>query len=174
MEPQELVVQIFERIWSVTDSALDGLTYDELTVRPAPDSNSMGWIAWHLTRVEDRWFHSIAGGADEVWRRGWAVRLGMGDLLDTTGGGMPKEQVDAFNTPTLEQLQGYQAAVRQETKAYLSSLSSEDFDREIETWFGRTMSIGQVFAHVSCELNQHVGQLSYLKGYLRSNLGEAI
>ncbi|MCH7553577.1 MAG: DinB family protein [Chloroflexi bacterium] len=125
MEPQELVVQIFERIWSVTDSALDGLTNDELTVRPAPDSNSMGWIAWHLTRVEDRWFHSIAGGADEVWRRGWAVRLGMGDLLDTTGGGMPKEQVDAFNTPTLEQLQGYQAAVRQETKAYLSSLSSE-------------------------------------------------
>ena len=168
MEAQEFVAQIFERIWSVTDSTLDGLTNDELTVRPAPDSNSIGW---HLTRVEDRWLHSIAGSADEVWRRGWAERLGLEELLDTTGGGMPKEQVDAFNTPTLEQLQGYQAAVRQETRAYLGSLPSEDFDREIETWFGRTMSIGEVFVHVSCELNQHVGQLSYLKGYLRSSPG---
>lgn len=34
--------------------SLRDLTPEELAWRPAPDANSIGFIVWHIARVEDR------------------------------------------------------------------------------------------------------------------------
>ena len=34
-------------------NALDGLTSEELAWRPSPEANSIAFIMWHVTRVED-------------------------------------------------------------------------------------------------------------------------
>ena len=35
--------------------AVDDLTSQELTWRAGPEANPIGWILWHMLRVEDMW-----------------------------------------------------------------------------------------------------------------------
>ena len=54
MEWQQLIMDIFVRISQELEEVLEGLTVDELNQQPRPDCNSIGWLAWHLTRGQDR------------------------------------------------------------------------------------------------------------------------
>jgi len=59
-------------------SALKGLTALELSWQPGPNANSVGFIFWHVTRVEDRLVVHFAQGKPEVWLRdGWHQRWGI-------------------------------------------------------------------------------------------------
>ena len=53
MEWQELIMDGYGRVLEVLEVALNGLTQGDLDQQPHPDCNSMGWLAWHLTRVQD-------------------------------------------------------------------------------------------------------------------------
>jgi len=54
MEWQQLIADVFVRISQGLERVLDGLTVDDLNQRPSADCNSIGWLAWHLTRSQDR------------------------------------------------------------------------------------------------------------------------
>jgi len=58
---QQLIMDIFTRISEELERVLDGLTVDDLNQQPRPDCNSIGWLAWHLTRSQDRNMSEIAG-----------------------------------------------------------------------------------------------------------------
>ena len=45
---------------------LDGLGPEELAWQPAPDANSIGWILWHMVRVEDMWIQVLRPVPDGV------------------------------------------------------------------------------------------------------------
>jgi hypothetical protein len=47
MKWQQLVNDQFERIERELGLVLEGLTVDDLNRQPAPDCNSIGWLAWH-------------------------------------------------------------------------------------------------------------------------------
>ncbi len=165
MELKDMALATFERIWSTMDRALEGLTDQDIAKRPNGHSNSIGWIAWHMARVEDRWINTANGTKAQLWLQGWAKKLGMPEDPGYAGGGMTPEQVDQFKTPAVQQIKGYTAATRQNTRQFIQGLAPSQFDQEFETFFGRKMTIGQMFSHLFCELNQHAGQVAYLKGY---------
>ena len=48
-----LLVDAFGRVSEAIPGLLDGLRPDELLSRPDPDANSIGWLVWHLARVQD-------------------------------------------------------------------------------------------------------------------------
>ena len=54
MEFQLLITDYFIRISDELERVLDGLTIEDLNKHPAPGVNSIGWLAWHLTRSHDR------------------------------------------------------------------------------------------------------------------------
>ena len=57
--------------------ATDGLNDEQLYHQPTPDANSIGWLAWHLSRWMDR-YGAIVSGDPHVWESGgWAERFGM-------------------------------------------------------------------------------------------------
>ncbi len=77
----------FDRIGAVLTRALEGLTFEQLKRQPAgPESNPIGWLAFHLIRVHDINFSHLLK-KDTVWSaekwyekfgvpaefRGWAV-----------------------------------------------------------------------------------------------------
>ncbi len=171
MELKEMVATTFDRMWDTLDRSLEGVSDEEFARRPNPHSNSIGWIAWHMGRVVDRWLHGPAGPGPELWEQGWAEKLGLPADPGYSGGGMTPEQVDQFETPKVEQVKAYIGAVREDARRYLDALPPADFDREFESWFGRKMTIGQMFCHLFCELNQHAGQVAYLKGYCQGYQG---
>ena len=173
MELRDVVAAMFERIWSVVDASLEGLTQDELERRPTAEANSMGWLAWHTARVEDRSIHQLTDPSQERWRQGWAERMGMPHLLDVSGGAMSLEDIAAFKTPALGRLTAYAQDVRADTSGYVATIPNDGLDREIESWFGRRVPLGEVLAHVTCELNQHAGQMAYVRGLYRGYQGAA-
>src|SRR5262245_4223006 len=61
MTPAQLLTDAFERIRDGGRSVVHGLSLDELTRRPDPGANSIAWLVWHLTRIQDDHVADVAG-----------------------------------------------------------------------------------------------------------------
>lgn len=70
----ELLLEAFGRIHGVVRGVLEGLSPEELASRPADGANSIGWLVWHLTRIQDDHV-ADAAGCPQVWDREWAERM---------------------------------------------------------------------------------------------------
>ncbi len=58
--------------------ALGDLTPEEMMWRAGPEANSIGWILWHMTRVEDMWFQFFIQRQPEIWEsEGWNDTFGL-------------------------------------------------------------------------------------------------
>jgi uncharacterized damage-inducible protein DinB len=53
MESNELLIEAYSHITRIVHEAVDGLSQDQLAYRPEEGSNSIAWLVWHLTRVQD-------------------------------------------------------------------------------------------------------------------------
>jgi hypothetical protein len=174
MDIKELITGTFEDYWARFDNALEGLTSAELAWQPQADCNPISFIAWHMARVEDRFVHHFARGAEDVWvRNDWWTQFGLG--VADHGVRFTLEQVAAFPALSPEMLLGYIKDVRSETQAFLQELQLQDLDvvsgrfpfppnipAGADTW-----RMGHMFRQLFGELNQHLGQVSYLRGMLR-------
>jgi uncharacterized damage-inducible protein DinB len=176
MDLKTFVEQTLEECKRRLYRTLQGLTAAEMVWRPGPEANSIGFIVWHVARVEDRWLQRFAQDDTEVWRRdGWYQRCGLPE--GDTGVGYNAEQVANFPMPAVEELQGYFDAVRRETLAYLQRIDAGELDvhpKRIpfpEVSGGRGLpddfTIGRMFRQLIGEENQHLGQVAYLRGLQR-------
>ena len=87
----------FDRIDSVMKRALAGLSAEQLRTQPAgPDSNPIGWMAWHLSRVHDTNFSNLLGQGQAWVTEGWHERFGLPAALGS-GGGDSLDDVRAFD-----------------------------------------------------------------------------
>ena len=142
--------------------ALDGLGPDELGWQPAPDANSIGWILWHMVRVEDMWIQFFAQFQTELWEtEGWHEKFGL--PTRDNGFGHTADQVNNFPSLDLGEFLRYRAAVRQATLAYLDTLTPEDMER-VPRERRPEMSLGAMFRQIIGEMYQHVGHIAYLRG----------
>ncbi len=90
MEIADIFEDAFARIEQGVEAALDGLTGPDLTYRADPEANTIAWLAWHLTRVEDDHVSDVAG-TEQAWTaEGWYDRFGL--PFDKRG---PRVQPDA-------------------------------------------------------------------------------
>jgi Protein of unknown function (DUF664) len=53
MTSAELLVDAVGRIRGAVHRAVDGLTPEQLAFRLDPEANSIAWLVWHLTRIQD-------------------------------------------------------------------------------------------------------------------------
>ena len=165
MTPAELLTDSLERVRESVAAVLDGLTPDELTHRPIPDANPIGWLVWHLTRIQDDHVAEVAG-TEQVWTAdGFADRF---DLpYDTTdhGYGHSPEQVGAFRADAGLLGEYYDAAHRR-TLEYVAGLSPEDLDRVVDERWDPPVTLGVRLVSVVNDDTQHVGQAAYVRGLL--------
>ena len=162
---QQLIIDIYERISQVLESALEGLTQDDLNQQPNPDSNSMGWLVWHLTRVQDRAIADLAG-EEQLWVKDtWHSRFIRPADPQDVGVGHSQEDLAAFRSPDVQTLLAYHHAVLERAKQYLSSLSQTDLDREID--HPRYPRVGLRLPPIISDNLQHAGQVAYVRGLLK-------
>ena len=77
MNEAELLTDAFDRIRQSVHNAVDGLTDDQLAHRVDGRANSIAWLVWHLTRIQDDHVAGVAGH-DQVWLAdGWYDRFGL-------------------------------------------------------------------------------------------------
>src|SRR5919112_1499714 len=135
MQPGDLLTDGFGRISESLRAAVDGLSPDQLATRIAPDSNPIGWLAWHLLRVQDDHVADVAG-REQVWlEEGWVERFGLDLDPRATGYGMSDAEVDRVRVPSADVLLGYADAVHARTLEFLSGIDVDDLDRVVdERW----------------------------------------
>ena len=155
----------FDDIATAVEAAVDGLDPDQLARRPAPGANSIAWLVWHLTRVQDDHVAEVAG-REQVWTSGWSDRFGLPLAPEEAGYGMSDEQVSAVRGLSAEQLLGYHRAVHEATDAYLAGLSDDDLDRVVDDSWDPPVTLGVRLTSVVGDDFQHAGQAAYVRGLI--------
>lgn len=168
MKWQQLLVDGYGRILEEVRRALDGLSQDDLDKQPHPDCNSMGWLAWHLTRVQDGQIADLAGDEQVYIKNIWYSRFNRPADPDDVGFGNSTEQVAKFTSPDIATILGYHKMVLERTKSYINSLSDDDLDRELnEPWFQPLPTVGIRLISILSDSLQHAGQIAYIRGLLK-------
>jgi hypothetical protein len=165
MNVSDLLIDSLDRVHSLVPDILDGLSDDDLAWRPDPGANTIAWLVWHLSRVEDDHVCD-ASGAEQAWTaQGWVERFGLPFAETEHGFGQSASDVAQVRVGG-DLLAGYLAAVGERTRAYLATLEPDALDRIVDTRWDPPVTLGVRLVSVVNEVNQHVGQAAYLRGLL--------
>lgn len=158
-----LLADAFERVAQNVRRVLDGAGPELLTYRPDPDANSVAWLVWHLTRVQDDHVADVAGTEQRWTADGWARRLALPFEAADTGYGHTPEQVAAVRGDAAL-FRGYFEDVHAATLAYLSTVAADDLDRVVDTRWDPPVTLGVRLVSVIGDDLQHAGQAAYVRG----------
>ena len=157
-------IAFFEGAHRTVQQAIEGLTDEQLYHQPSPDTNSIGWLAWHLSRWKDQ-FAARAVDEEQVWiTQDWPEKFGVEP--ERTGQGDSLEQVAAFR-PAREVLLGYVEAAQQSVIERIASISPERWVEDSTYMAGREPRlVWRSLVGTVSDAGQHSGQIAYLRGLI--------
>lgn len=165
MTPAQLLTDGFTRIHESAGAVVDGLSRDELAHRPSLSANSIAWLLWHLTRVQDDHVSEVAG-VEQVWTaQGFVDRFDLPLPADDTGYGHDSEQVASVRADG-DLLTSYLTAVHEQTLAFLATVSDTDLDRVVDQRWDPPVTLGVRLVSVLDDDARHMGQAEYVRGLL--------
>jgi len=166
MTTAELLADALSRVREVVHAATAGVTPEQMAYRPEPAANSIGWLIWHLTRVQDDHVSDVAG-TEQVWTAGgWAERFGLPFDAEETGWGHSTDQVGLTRVASADLLTGYYDAVHAATLRFVRTLTDADLDRIVDERWDPPVSLGVRLISVIDDDAQHAGQAAYVRGLL--------
>lgn len=159
---QQFITVFLESSYRVITQATAEMTEEQLYYQPAPDSNSVAWLVWHLSRWRDA-ISAAIHGTPQIWASGgWAERYGM--PVERTGLGDTPAQVRAFRVDrTL--LFGYMEAAHQVTLQRVAALTPAQLSQPT-LYNGEERPAWRALAGVCSDSAQHGGQIAYLRGMM--------
>jgi uncharacterized damage-inducible protein DinB len=168
MRSRDLLLYAYQQIQETLRRAVEGLDATQLSARVGPEANTVGWLAWHLLRVQDDHVADVAD-REQVWTaQGFAGRFGLPFDAAATGYGFTSDQVAAARIESADLLLDYGAAVHRQTAEFLRGLSDEDLDRVVDTRWDPPVTLGVRLVSVLSDDLQHAGQAAYVRGLLGS------
>ena len=166
MNTGDLLADGFGRIRDQVHAVVDAMTAEQLAYRVDAEANSIGWLVWHLTRVQDDHIADVAG-SDQVWLAdGWQQRFGLSLDPLATGYAHTPDEVAAVRVESHELLTGYHDATYQATIDYVRGLTDDDLDRVIDTSWDPPVTLGVRLVSVLSDDIQHVGQAAFVRGVI--------
>lgn len=161
-----MLLELYGRIPPLVRDVVEGLRAEKLVERPGPEANTIGWLCWHLTRVQD---HHVAElmESEQVWTVGdWASRFGLEPDPSNTGYGHSPAEVGRVRPDGDDAIVGYLDAVQSRTVTFLEGLGDDDLDRIVDRRWDPPVTMGVRLVSIADDSLQHVGQAAYLKGLL--------
>jgi DinB family protein len=115
---------------SAAERVLNGLTDEQMRVRPREDLNSIAWLVWHIARAEDIFLNPVLAGRDQVFDDAWMKRLGVS--RKDFGIGMKSPEVsDLTKSMNLDALREYRDAVGKRTREIVGGFQPQDWEGQI-------------------------------------------
>ncbi len=166
MDVAALLLELYGRIPPLARDAVEGLDLGQLTEPPAPGSNPIAWLVWHLARVQDDHIAELLD-AEQIWvTGGWAPQFGLDPDPQNTGYGHTARQVASVRPERPGVLLEYLDAVDARTREMLARLTPEDLDRVVDRRWDPPVTLGVRLVSVADDCLQHAGQAAYLRGLL--------
>lgn len=163
MNANDILLDGFERVRQEVHAALNGVTAKNLAWRPNENANSVGWLVWHLTRIQDDHI-ADAAGTEQVWlTQKFYDEFGMPFDAADTGWNHTSEQVSLVQLSSARLL-CYYDAVHAATLSYISLLKPADYDRVVDTRWDPPVTLGVRLVSILSDDLQHAGQAAYLRG----------
>ena len=147
----DLLLDGYDRIGQSVPDVLDGLGTDGAAWRPDDESNSVGWLVWHLNRIMDDHLAGLTGEEQVITSEGYAEHLGLDLPAGDTGYGHDADDVAKVRFDDLGVLAAYLAMVT-------------DFDRVVDERWDPPVTLGVRLVSVLDDAARHVGQAQYLRG----------
>jgi hypothetical protein len=165
MNETEVLAEAFDRIKGSVHNTVHGLTDDQLAHRIDARSNSIAWLVWHLSRVQDDHIADVAK-REQVWiADGWVERFDLPFDSHAHGYGHSSDEVAAVRVPA-QLLLDYYDAVHVQTLDYLGTLSGADLDQVVDEGWDPPVTLGVRLISVVNDDLQHVGQAAFVRGLL--------
>ncbi len=163
MTSADLLTDAFGRIREIVHHTVDGLTEDQLAYRVDGDANSIAWLVWHLTRIQDDHIADVAG-TEQVWPK-WADEFGLPFDPRDTGYGHDSAQVAAVRVKA-ELLTAYHDEAYERTVEYVSTVTDADLGRIVDPRWNPPVTLGVRLVSVVSDDLQHAGQAAFVRGLL--------
>ena len=165
--PTSILADAFGRVHEEIPNLLGGLDRHALTWRPDADANPIGWLVWHLARVQDDHIAGV-GGVEQVYTsQGFAERFGLPYPASAVGYGQSSAEVGAFSVDDPDLLIGYHDAVHAMTLEVINNLVDEGYDRIVDERWDPPVTAAVRLVSVVNDTTQHLGQAAYVLGMYR-------
>lgn len=166
MKGTEVLADGYGRIREVVHEVVEGLSAEELNARIDAEANSIAWLVWHLTRVQDDHV-ADAAGLEQVWHaQEWATRFALKLPAGATGYGHTAKQAGSVRVDSGELLLGYFDAVHEQTVRFVGGLAATDLDRVVDERWDPPVTLGTRLVSVLADDLQHAGQAAFVRGLL--------
>lgn len=166
MHARDVLIDAYGRIAELVEDIAGGASDELLTYRADPEANTIAWLLWHLTRVQDDHVADVAG-TEQVWTAGgWVDRFGLPFRPGATGYGHRAVDVAAVRVPA-GLLLGYHRAVHEASVAFLRTVGDDDLDRVVDTAWDPPVTLGVRLVSVVGDDLQHAGQAAFVAGMAR-------
>ena len=169
MTSADLLVDAFSRVREIVHDSVRGLTPEQLSFRIDGDANSIAWLVWHLTRIQD---DHIAGVAEteQVWTSGgWVERFGLPFHPQAHGYGHGSADVAEVRVESADLLIRYYDAVHERTIRFVTGITDADLPRIVDDYWDPPVTLGVRLVSVISDDLQHAGQALYLRGIIEAS-----
>jgi uncharacterized damage-inducible protein DinB len=163
MTSADVLTDAFGRVRDAVHHAVDGLSAEQLSFRIDGTANSIAWLVWHLTRIQDDHIADVAG-TEQAWTSGgWAERFGLPFNDRETGYGHNSEQVAAVQA-SAELLTAYYDAVHERTLRFVSGVTDKDLPRIVDEGWDPPVTLAVRLVSVIADDLEHAGQAAFIRG----------
>ncbi|WP_222193310.1 mycothiol transferase [Modestobacter italicus] len=166
MEIRDLLLTAFDNVEEAVRGALDGIDPELLNARVDPEANTIAWLVWHLTRVQDDHVSEVAGTEQAYTANGWAERFGLPFDVGAIGYGFSSQDVARTRITDPQLLIDHHADVHARTAEFVRGLSPADLDRIVDERWDPPVTLGVRLVSVITDDLQHAGQAALLRGTL--------
>ena len=160
MDVAALLLELFGRIPPLAESTIDGLDPAALAAPPRPGTNPIGWLVWHLIRVQD---HHVAElmDTDQIWTTSdWPHRFGLDADPHNTGYGHTAAEVAQVRPDSTEPWSATSPRSTR-TRAMLATLGTDDLERIVDRRWDPPVTLGVRLVSIADDSLQHLGQAAY-------------
>ena len=165
MTGADLLADGFSRVRGIVFDVLHGLNEADLEYRVDADANSICWLIWHLTRVQDDHI-ADAAGLEQVWiSGGWDERFALPLEVRDIGYGHTSEEVAVVRAPG-SLLAEYHDATYNQTIEILRTLSDADMEKVVDEGWDPPVTMGVRLVSVLVDDLEHVGQAAFVRGII--------
>jgi uncharacterized damage-inducible protein DinB len=171
MTAADLLIDALGRVRETVHTAVEGLDEEQLAVRLDPQANSIAWLVWHLTRVQDDHLAEVAD-SEQLWtREGWARRFGFPFDDSAVGYGHTSAEVAAVQAPA-DLLLAYHDAVHESSVAWLRTVEEADLPRVVDQRWDPPVTLAVRLVSVVDDCAQHAGQAAFVRGVVERAAGD--
>jgi uncharacterized damage-inducible protein DinB len=166
MTSADLLVDAFGRVRELVHKVVADLTPEQLAFRVDSDANSIAWLVWHLTRIQD---DHIAGVAEteQVWTSdGWVERFGLPFHRQAHGYGHSSADVAAVQVESGDLLTRYHDAVHERTIRFVRGLTDAALPRVVDDYWDPPVTLGVRLVSIISDNFQHAGQAAFIRGVI--------